>query len=72
MITNEKFAEVLKSLTKEDFDTVQKLVWDLSEKFEGGSAMGLFTKDVIEQINEVFESYPDVVRVATLVFKFKE
>ena len=72
MITNEKFAEVLKSLTKEDFDIIQKVMWDLSEKFEDEEVAVLFTKDELEQVNEVLESCSDEVRVAMLVCKFKE
>lgn len=72
MITNEKFVEVLKSLTKEDFDIIQKVMWDLSEKFEDELVSVLFTKDELEQVNELLESYPDGVRVTTLVCKFKE
>ena len=71
MITNEKFAEVLKSLTKEDFDNTQKLVLDLFEKFEDELVTDLFTLDELEQINELIDSYPNEVSAATLVCKFK-
>ena len=71
MITNEKFVEVLKSLTKEDFDTVLKVVWDLSEKFDD-LTRDLLTESEIKEISNLLESYDVEVRVSVLVYKFKE
>ena len=72
MITNEKFAEVLKSLTKEDFDTAQKVVLSLSEKFDDLTTIDLFTESEFKEISNLLESYDGEVRVSVLVYKFKE
>jgi len=72
MITNEKFVEVLKSLTKEDFDTAQKVVLSLSEKFDDLTTRDLFTESEIKKISNLLESYDGEVRVSVLVYKFKE
>ena len=72
MITNEKFAEVLKSLTKEDFDAAQKLILDLYDKFDDLSTREMFTEDEKERVSNLLESYSDEVKVAVLVCKFKE
>ena len=72
MITNEKFAEVLKSLTKEDFDAVQKIISNLYDKFDDLSTREMFTEDEVVEISNLLESYPDEVFVALLVLKFKE
>lgn len=72
MITNEKFAEVLKSLTKEDFDAVQKIISNLYDKFDDLSTREMFTEKEIEKISNLLESYSDEVKVAVLVCKFKE
>ena len=72
MITNEKFAEVLKSLTKEDFDAAQKLISNLITKFDDLSTRELFTEAEKERITNLIDSYPDEVGVALLALKFKE
>ena len=72
MITNEKFAEVLKSLTKDDFDAAQKLISDLITKFDDLSTRELFTEAEKERITNLIDSYPDEVGVALLALKFKE
>ena len=72
MITNEKFAEVLKSLTKEDFDTAQKVLLSLSEKFDDLTTIDLFTESEIKELSNLLESYDGEVRVSVLVYKFKE
>ena len=72
MITNEKFVEVLKSLTKEDFDTAQKVLLSLSEKFDDLTTIDLFTESEIKEISNLLESYDGEVRVSVLVYKFKE
>ena len=50
MITNEKFAEVLKSLTKDDFDAAKKLISNLYDKFDDLSTREMFTEDEKERI----------------------
>ena len=72
MITNEKFAEVLKSLTKEDFDAAQKLISVLYDKFDDLSTGEMFTEDEVVEISNLLESYPDEVGAALLAYKFKE
>ena len=72
MITHEKFAEVLKSLTKDDFDAAQKLISNLINKFDGLSTREMFTEDEKERISNLIESYPGEVGVALLALKFKE
>ena len=72
MITNEKFAEVLKSLTKEDFNASQKLISDLINKFDDLSTRELFAEVEKERITNLIDSYPDEVGVALLALKFKE
>ena len=72
MITNEKFAEVLKSLTKEDFNAAQKLISDLINKLDDLSTRELFTEVEKERITNLIDSYPDEVGVALLALKFKE
>ena len=72
MITNEKFAEVLKSLTKEDFNAAQKLISDLINKFDDLSTRELFTEVEKERITNLIDSYPDEVGVALLALKFKD
>lgn len=72
MITNEKFAEVLKSLTKDDFDAEQKLISDLITKFDDLSTRELFTEVEKERITNLIYSYPDEVGVALLALNFKE
>ena len=72
MITNEKFAEVLKSITKEDFDEAQKLISNLITKFDDLSTRELFTEAEKERITNLIDSYPDEVGVALLALKFKE
>ena len=56
MITNEKFAEVLKSLTKEDIEEAQKLISDLTNKFEDVSTRELFTEGEKERITNLIDS----------------
>lgn len=72
MITNEKFVEVLKSLTKEDFDAVLKLISNLGNKFDDLSTREMFTENEVEGISNLLEAYSDEIRIAVLVCKFKE
>ena len=72
MITNEKFVEVLKSLTKEDFDVAQKLISNLYNKFGDSSTREMFTEDEKEVISNLLESYSDEVQIVTLLCKYKE
>ena len=71
-ITDEKFVEVLKSLTQEDFDIVHNLVSELGDKFDDRTTRESFTEDEINNLSELLESYNGETRVAVLVCKFKE
>lgn len=72
MITNEKFAEVLKSLTKDDFDAAQKLISNLGNKFDDLATREMFTDVERAGISKLLESHSDEVKIAVLVCKFKE
>lgn len=72
MITNQRFVEGLKSLTKEDFDVAKELISDLYDKFDDLSTREMFTEDEREGISNLLESYSDEVTVALLACKFKE
>ena len=71
-ITDEKFVEVLKSLTQEDFTEVHKIVSELGVKFDDHITRESFSEDEIKNLSELLESYDDEIRVAVLVCKFKE
>lgn len=71
-ITDEKFVEVLKSLTQEDFTEVHKIVSELGVKFDDRVTRESFSEDEINNLSELLESYDDEIRVAVLVCKFKE
>jgi len=71
-ITDEKFANVLKSLTQEDFDVVQNVVDQLTVKFDDHENRSLFTKDEFEALSKLIESNNQEVLIGVLVTKFKE
>ena len=71
-ITDEKFVEVLKSLTQEDFDAAKVLVDQIGSKFNNRETRNLFTEDEIENLSKLLDSYGNDVRVVALVGKFKE
>ena len=71
-ISDEKFVEVLKSLTQEDFDAAKVLVDQICSKFDNHETRNLFTEDEINNLSELLDSYSSDVRVVTIVGKFKE
>ena len=71
-ITDEKFVEVLKSLTQEDFDTVQDIVEQLTDKFDNHETKGMFTENEIKSISKFIESNSQEVLIGVLVTKFQE
>lgn len=71
-ITDEKFANVLKSLTQEDFDVVQNTVDQLTVKFDNHETKKLFTENEMETISKFIESNSQEVLIGVLVTKFKE
>ena len=71
-ITDEKFVEVLKSLTQEDFTEAHKLVSELRVKFDDRVTRESFSEDEVKNLSELLGSCDDEIRVAVLVCKFKE
>lgn len=71
-ISDEKFVEVLKSLTKEDFISAHKVVSEIGDKFENVGLRACFTEDEIKNLSGLLEDYDDEIRVAVLVTKFQE
>ena len=71
-ITDEKFVEVLKSLTQEDFDAVQNIVEQLTDKFDNDETKSMFTENEIQTVSDLIESSSQEVLIGVLVTKFKE
>ena len=71
-ITDEKFVEVLKSLTQEDFDTVQNIVEQLTDKFDNHETKSMFTESEIQNVSKLIDSNSQEVLIGVLVTKFKE
>ena len=71
-ITDEKFVEVLKSLTQEDFDAVQNIFDQLVEKFDSDETKSLFTENESKTVSKLIESNSQEVLVGVLVTKFNE
>ena len=71
-ITDEKFVEVLKSLTQEDFDAIQNIVDQLVEKFDNHEAKSMFTDGEMKTISKLIESNSQEVLIGVLVTKFKD
>lgn len=71
-ITDEKFVEVLKSLTQEDFDALQNIVEQLTDKFDNHETKSMFTENEIRAVSNLIESNSQEVLIGVLVTKFKE
>ena len=71
-ITDEKFVEVLKSLTQEDFDAVQNIVEQLTDKFDNHETKSMFTENEIQTVSKLIKSNSQEVSIGVLVTKFKE
>ena len=71
-ITDEKFVEVLKSLTQEDFDAVQNIVEQLTDKFDNPETKSLFTENEMKAVSNLIDSNSLEVSIGVLVTKFKE
>lgn len=71
-ITDEKFVEVLKGLTQEDFDAIQNIVDQLVEKFDNEETKGMFTENEIKTVSKLIESNSQEVLIGVLFTKFKE
>ena len=72
VITDEKFVEVLKSLTQEDFDEVQNIVDQLVEKFDNPETKSMFTENEMKTVSKLIDSNSQEVLIGVLVTKFKE
>ena len=71
-ITDEKFVEVLKSLTQEDFDAVQNIVEQLTDKFDNHETKSMFTENEIQTVSKLIDSNSQEVLIGVLVTKFNE
>ena len=71
-ITDEKFVEVLKSLTQEDFDAVQNIVEQLTDKFDNHETKSMFTENEIQTVSNLIETNSQEVLIGVLVSKFQE
>lgn len=71
-ITDEKFVEVLKGLTQEDFDAIQNIVDQLVEKFDNEETKGMFTENEIKTVSKLIESNSQEVLIGVLFTKFNE
>ena len=71
-ITDEKFVEVLKSLIQEDFDAVQNIVEQLTDKFDNHETKGLFTENEIQNVSNLIETNSQEVLIGVLITKFQE
>ena len=72
VITDEKFVEVLKSLTQEDFDEVQNIVDQLVEKFDNPETKSMFTENEMKTVSKLIDSNSQEVLVGALITKFNE
>ena len=70
-ITDEKFVEVLKSLTQEDFDAVQNIVEQLTAKFDNNETKGMLTENEIQNVSNLIKSNSQEVSIGVLVTKFQ-
>lgn len=70
-ITDEKFVEVLKSLTQEDFDAVQNIVEQLADKFDNHETKSMFTENEIQTVSNLIETNSQEVLIGVLITKFQ-
>lgn len=71
-ITDEKFVEVLKSLTQEDCDAVQNIVEQLTDRFDNHETKSMFTENEIQNFSKLIDSNSQEVLIGVLVTKFNE
>ena len=72
MITQQKFIDVVSTLTEDDFKEAQKLVEQLGELFEDTSLRNKFDEDKLKFISDLIDDkYSEEVTIAVLVSKFK-
>ena len=73
MITQQKFIDVVSTLTEDDFKEAQDLIEQLGHLFEDETLRMHFSQDSLETIRSLInDKYSDEVTIAVLVSKFKE
>ena len=72
MITQQKFIDVVSTLTEDDFKEAQDLIEQLGQLFEDGTLREHFNQDSLETVRSLInDKYSDEVTIAVLVSKFK-
>ena len=72
MITQQKFIDVVSTLTEDDFKEAQGLIEQLSQLFEDETLREHFSQDSLETVRSLInDKYSDEVTIAVLVSKFK-
>ena len=72
MITQQKFIDVVSTLTEDDFKEAQDLIEQLSQLFEDETLRMRFSQDSLETVRSLINNkYSDEVTIAVLVSKFK-
>ena len=72
MITQQKFIDVVSTLTEDDFKEAQGLIEQLSQLFENETLREHFSQDSLETVRSLInDKYSDEVTIAVLVSKFK-
>ena len=72
MITQQKFIDVVSTLTEDDFKEAQDLIEQLSQFFEDETLRMHFSQDSLETVRSLInDKYSDEVTIAVLVSKFK-
>lgn len=71
MITQQKFIDVVSTLTEDDFKEAQDLIEQLSQLFEDETLREHFSQDSLETVRDLInDKYSDEVTIAVLVSKF--
>ena len=72
MITQQKFIDVVSTLTEDDFKEAQDLIEQLGQLFEDETLRDHFNQDSLETVRSLInDKYSDEVTIAVLVSKFK-
>lgn len=71
MITQQKFIDVVSTLTEDDFKEAQDLIEQLGQLFEDETLRMHFNQDSLETVRSLInDKYSDEVTIAVLVSKF--
>ena len=72
MITQQKFIDVVSTLTEDDFKEAQDLIEQLGQLFEDETLRMDFSQDSLVTVRGLInDKYSDEVTIAVLVSKFK-